>query len=421
MVLTFLFYGHGWYNRARSYLISPFEVDREVLLKLFGAKLYNRVLSSAIFFMIAAASFNGYYQKWHFRERCGAVCSFEAVQDGIAKRPFVYRQLIPILANFVTSLIPGQAITSQSHITDTGASSYFRQTVNSPLTRDEEWPLSYSVAYVIVFLSTWFAAIALFECGNAVGFAVPVSALAAGALVLLVPFLMSVGGYYYDYPELFFCAFSVWVAIRSDGWWILPIAVLATWNKETFPIFVMMLYPFLRVRHSRRGAVMRVLVIELACAAAFSWPCYLFRHNAPLRDDLTVDNPMLTIWNHIIAHLNFFLTTFFTVHHPEITYGLPGNDLLVLLFLALMAWTGWRGWAYLPRSVQLHAQIGAFVNVPLFLGFCQPGEWRDFGLLYIALFFLIAANVGEAFGLPFRAQSPIRAKTFAGDATVGDE
>lgn len=126
----------------------------------------------------------------------------------------------------------------------------------------------------------------------------------------------------------------------------------------------------------------------------------MFRYNLPLRDGLTVDSPLLTVLNHFQAHVAF-VVSFFSVDHREDTYGLPQNYIFMFLIFALIAWAVWHGWSYLPSSVQRHSQIGVIVNVPLFVGFCQPGEWRDLGFLYIVLFFVIAINTSDAFGLPF--------------------
>lgn len=170
--------------------------------------------------MTAATSFNGYYQKWHFRERCGTTCSSEAVQSGIARCPFVFRQLLLFVANTISGLVP-ENVRYRLVSGDVADFSYGRQTIGSSPGAESKWVLTYWIVYVMDFVSAWLAGTTLFECGNALGLAAPASALASGILILRVPFFMSVGGYYYDYPEVFFCALSFWVAMKLDGWWAL--------------------------------------------------------------------------------------------------------------------------------------------------------------------------------------------------------
>ena len=59
--------------------------------------------------MAAAASFNGYFDKWHFREAGTSAymagASFDAIVDGTAVRPYIYRQLLPAVANWIDARV----------------------------------------------------------------------------------------------------------------------------------------------------------------------------------------------------------------------------------------------------------------------------------------------------------------------------
>src|SRR3954447_2250566 len=73
------------------------------------SKQFQLVFFFILFFAAAAASFNGFYSKWHLRE-AGTTqylprVSFEAMIDGTADRPFVYRQMLPMVANWVDARI----------------------------------------------------------------------------------------------------------------------------------------------------------------------------------------------------------------------------------------------------------------------------------------------------------------------------
>jgi hypothetical protein len=55
----------------------------------------------------------------------------------------------------------------------------------------------------------------------------------------------------------------------------------------------------------------------------------------------------------------------------------------------------WRAWPFLPRAIQLHAQIAALINIPLYLLFVQPGKLRDLSMLYIAFVLVLAVNFNQ--------------------------
>jgi hypothetical protein len=80
-------------------------------LKLLGSKPYYGICSSALFFLVAAASFHGYFAKWHLGEAATQgeywrVNSFETILDSTADRPYVYRQLLPMVANWIDKRLP---------------------------------------------------------------------------------------------------------------------------------------------------------------------------------------------------------------------------------------------------------------------------------------------------------------------------
>lgn len=375
--------------------------------------VYRRVCCLTFFFLVAAASLNGFSdgtQLTPFDHDATAAqmiggystgAPLDAVIRGTAARPFVYRQLLPQVANWMSKRVP-ERIKSRLQAKATAKISYWTK-FTAPLAHDPEWFLSYWFLYALVLFSAWIAAIALFECCRAIGFSALASVSAAVTLILALPFFMTAGiyttGFYYDFPELAFCALCIWIALKRDWRWLVPVAILATLNKETFPLFVLMLYPILRMRYSRRKAWLRIGVIGAASAAAAGYLALKFRHNLPWRDSLSGDSYRATIWNHLAAHVKF-ARNFFTFSYQVRTYGLPESPLLVFVMLGLICWTVWRGWKYLPRPLRLHAKIGAAINIPLFLCFCLPGEWRDLSLLYTSLLCTIAANVAEWNGDP---------------------
>jgi hypothetical protein len=354
-----------------------------------ASKLYRYACLAIVFFVAASASFQGYYQKWHFREpgipggvgdRPGDNFDFAHILDGSSDRPYIYRQLIPTTVKWIDAAIP-----------ENTRSWFFRKygiaiqrqdtTFISPVSKDPVYFVRYQIFYYLNFLFAFVAAIAMFLVCRALNFATLPSAFASVLMTLIIPYMMSNGGYYYDYPELAFLALAVWMSMRFDWWWLIPLVALGTWNKESFLLAVLSLYPLLRHRASRWSALAGAGILALTAVAVYF---ALRLHFA--------GNPGSTVlfklqgWLTFFAHpQKFFLT--------EATYGIKAFKAFSPIPVALLIWTTIRGWKHLPRPVRQHAVIAAVINFPLFFLFCSPGEMRDLSLLYMVLLLLFAVNL----------------------------
>jgi hypothetical protein len=369
--------------------MQPEEMQR-MNRSAWPAKLYHRVCLAALFFVAAAASFNGSYAKWHFREAgvSGAMApaSFDAILNGTAARPYVYRQLLPAVARWLDGRIPRPWADQLFMARGSSGTTFISLFFDSPLARDRAWFVRYWIVYVLVFLFAWLAVCALYELGKAAGFRPVASALAAIAFILLMPYFCSVGGYFYDYPELAFMALAAWMALKCRWGWMVPLAALAACNHESFLFYVLALYPLLRLRTSRLSALVGTGTMVAACGLVYAALRWRFQGNGGG-----------AVENHALEQMRYLLDLFIN-SMKEKTYGLPMVQPLNLVFIALLVWTAVRGWRWLPRAFQRHAQIAAAINVPLFILFCSPGEWRNLSMLYVALFMLMAANVQEWMG-----------------------
>ena len=382
---SFFVFEQEW---ARSETMGA-QSDRKALIR----SLYYKACGFVLFFVVAAASFNGYYDKFRLLDidefgNLHSRLAFEPMLEGTASRPFVYRQLLPMTANWinrhVSTAVQTRLFTRYVH---TGIS-IGRDPYDSPVLHDPHYFLRYVLVYVMVFLFAWAAVYAMFHLARAVGNPPAASALAAMTLVLLFPYFLINAGFYYDYPELFFFALVVWMALKVDWWWILPVAALATWNKESFLSFTPALYPLLRQKTTRVGAVLRTGSILVACAAVYEPLRLRFRHNAGG-----------TVENHLREQFQAMLHPA-TLLTREWNYGLLGLQGLNPLTILLAMGTVWFGWHHLPRAIQRHALICLVINLPLFILFCAPGELRDLSMLYVPLLLLIAANLTQWSALP---------------------
>jgi len=358
--------------------------SRTVTIRFFYHAARFAVLF-AVFFVAAAASFEGYYQKWHFAEADmpgdHSRASFETMVDGTAWRPYVYRQLLPAIVNRIDQLV-SPATKHQLYERQTGGQddAWLFAISKSPTAQTEVYFFRYLVLYEASFAFALAATCAMYLVCLAVDAPPLVAAFACIVVILLIPNFQSNGGFFYDYPELAFMALAVWVALRFHWPWLIPIAALAAWNKESFLLFIPTLYPILK-RRSPRSALVATGLLYLVCGAVYLSLRIRFAHNpgAPAE-----------VW--LPEQLRYFLHPSQFLYQSEETYGVRMVKAYTLIPMLLIAFTVHRGWRYLPTTIQQHAQIAAAINIPLYLVLSYPGELRDLSLLYITFLLAVAAN-----------------------------
>ena len=354
----------------------------------FRSALYGRVCRLVLFVVAASASFSGYYQKWHFAEADmpgdDSYASIQAMLDGTAHRPTVARRLLPDVANWLEQVTPE---TVKARLAEWQASDdklIYAASV-SPTANDPRYAFRYLAIYAETSLSALLALFAMYLACRAAGVGEPGATFAPAILILLLPYLTVGGGFLYDYPELAFFALAVWAALRLRWWWLIPIAALGTWNKETFLLFLLTLYPLLRLRGSRLAAA-----AQTACLCAVSLAVLI-----PIRLRFA-GNPDGGAWAWWEGQQQFYTLRNLLFATDE-TYGVRLLSAYTLLPMALLVWTAVRGWKHLPRALQQQAKIAAAINLPLYVVFCNPGELRNLSMLYVALLLMVAGNLnGEA-------------------------
>jgi hypothetical protein len=352
------------------------------------AKFYSHICRFVLFFIAASISFSGYYQKWHFAEADmpgdDSYASIEAMLDGTAHRPSVYRNLLPATANWLDRSAP-QAFKVRLEKWPASSDDLPLYAISaSPTARNPQYAFRYLAMYVGTFLFALLAVYAMYLACRALAVPSPAMSFAPVILILLMPYFMVGGGFFYDYPELAFFALAVWAALRLRWWWLLPIAALGTWNKETFVLFLITLYPLLRRNASALTAALRIVALY-AVSLAILIPIRLrFAHN-PGSDPGSW-------WQ---AQIHFFLNARNMLLATDETYGMRTLAAYTLLPMALLVWTVARGWKHLPPAMQQHARIAAAINLPLYLVFCNPGEMRNLSMLFVTLMLLLAANLQQ--------------------------
>ena len=360
-------------------------------LNTLADRLFYIACCFLLYFVAAAVSFNGFYDKWHFGEDGVSGeddrFQFEMMMDGTAFRPYIFRQMLPSAANWIDHAIPRSFQTWLYNRQAAGTGARTDPFFESPTAENPVYFFRYLVVYGATFLFALLAVYALHLVCLALDLPPPAAVIAPVLVILLFPYFESVGGFFYDYPELAFFALAVWLALKVRWWWIVPVAALATWNKESFLFFIPTLYPFFRRRGSRFGASLAVAILCLVSVAVYV-PIRLHFAHSP-------GAPMESHWRdqlQYFQHWDYFLLG------TEKTYGVPMLKAFTLAPMALLTWAVSRAWPHLPPVVKRHAQIAAAINLPLYLLFCWPGELRDLSMLYVVLLLVLAVNLNHWIG-----------------------
>jgi hypothetical protein len=354
------------------------------------SRLYFHACCFILFFVAASISFDGYYQKWHFGEADvpgdNIRASFESMVDGTAYRPYVYRQLLPSIANWADGVVPTGTKDRLYDLQASGddADTRFASISDSATANSKPYFFRYLVLYIATFLCAWLSVWAMYLVCDALGAPEPAAVFAPVIFILLLPYLMSNGGFFYDYPELAFMSLAVWMAIRFDWWWIIPLAALGAWNKESFLLFIPTLYPFFRMNSTRNRAILSTGILCLVCAAVY----------LPIRLRFA-SNPGGTVELWWTSQLSYILHPRNLLYLTEETYGIRTLKAYTIIPVAMLVWTVWRGWRYLPSAIKRHGKIAAVINFPLFLLFGFPGELRGLSMLYVFLLLVIAGNLSS--------------------------
>jgi hypothetical protein len=361
----------------------------KLLSSCFSSKVYFSLCYGVLFVFAAAASFNGFLSKFPFIEpsKDGNIeSSFEVTMLlGTAERPYVYRHLIEDIANFANSTTPQgvKEVLYRMIFPSSPKSGSVRIEVFAALPQPlrHDWFYRYLILYALTFLGALASVVAMYLVCREFALPEPAAVLAPIIVILIAP---TAYVFPYDYIELAFLAAAVWFALRLDWWWLLPLAALAAWNKESFFFFMPTLYPLLRRRISRRTASVAVALLTFVCGLVYLYMRTRFANNAG---------------EAVIPQFLDHFRTHFGVHdllsRVDESYGVPIPEISTLLPTVLLLWTFARVWKRMPSVVRQHGLLAISINGPLYLFFCTPHEYRDLSLLSIFLLLAIAWNLTE--------------------------
>jgi hypothetical protein len=344
-----------------------------------------------VYFVAAGAGFSGFYTKWHLYEG-RAKNGIEAMLDGTAHRPFVYRQLLPSSANILERTLP-ESIKSRIEAQIVG---FWQRGTTGPVRSlppvEVKYAIRYYVVYYLAFLSLFGALFVMRAVCLRVGVNRIGSTLAPLALVSFTPYFLSGGGYFYDFPEWLFFAATVWLAISGWYWLLGPATIFATLNKESFLFFLPTIFPFIRARIGTARAV--TLVAFLIMLSGFT-------HY--IAEQPYLGNPGGAIEVHLLQNIQFY-PSIHSLFIRETNYGIhfnfSGYSAVTILLAGIVFAEGRK---VLAGEVRMHALLALAINIPMFALFCYPGEVRNLSMLLVTTLLLTAESLSEWSSRVFRS------------------
>jgi hypothetical protein len=339
---------------------------------------------AALYFMVAAAAHAGIFSKWAFRDNDSdsARLSLIKILDGTADRPFVYRQLLPMIANGLDEIVPGRLKRAVARL-DSGQhlDSVFSHATDSANPRFEfRYDAVYSMTFVSLLLSLFFLrAVCLRLTANSIG-----ATVAPAVFALFLPLLMTGGGYFYDLPELLLFAVAAWACVYRRAWLLPAVTLLGTLNKESFLLFLPALYPLLRIGYTPRWSKLMVvgcLTLSGVVGLLIKW---VYRHS-----------PGMAMENHLRENLYYYLNPHSYLGF-ELNYGILSPKEVSVISVALVLTVFLLGWRSMPASARQSLKIAAVINMPFFLVFCSGGELRNLSLCYVGFVCLICSAINSS-------------------------
>ncbi|MDR3793738.1 MAG: hypothetical protein P4L03_10195 [Terracidiphilus sp.] len=360
---------------------------------LSNRRLFHSVASYILFFIAGAAAFNGFYVKAGFADSAGYDYStgneldvkgprtLEPMLDGTGGRPYVFRQLLPFIANTIDRAIPSRIVDRLYNLRNSGGILLREKWCRSAVERDRIYFLRYWLIYILEIISFFLATLLGYWLCLSIGISRPASALAAISWILLFPFFIENGGYIYDPPEMVFFFLAALLAIKKRWIWLIPVAALATANKESFLFFIPLLYPLLRQYSSKVASI-----LHLGLAAI---PCILINIYLHLAYRL---NPGENMESHLGLQVSC-LRDRIVMNHFHMTYSVPHPQSENILSILFLTWAFVLAWKHIPKAFRLHFEIACGINLPLYIFFGFPGEIRALSFLYISFLVLLATHL----------------------------
>lgn len=339
-------------------------------------------------FIVTSAAFSGYFLKRAFydTDKLYGDLSVISMLEGSTQKPYVYRQLVPYLANSVENFFSEsskrkikQWITKdRGGVNNNVIYNKYAQAVDS---KNPNIIIKYYIVYIIAYVALFLSVFILRQVCIDQGADVASATLAPLIFILALPYLQTEGSFFYDLTELLFMALAVLMAQRRYYAYLIITVVIATLNKESFLAFSLALMPFLIQNLGFKKAFFYQIV--LVCIA--TTVNFLIKTHY-------VNNLGSAVEWHFFHQLQaiFSLSSYFSY---DFVYGMiapKGYNLFSIILLVIIVKQSYR---FLSPVIKRHTLAALAINLPLFLLFCYPGELRNLSFLFVSLNVMLSINI----------------------------
>lgn len=349
----------------------------------------NKILLIFIFYIVAAAAFEGFYTSYAFMDKLDERRSIERMVDETADRPFVYRQFMLQVSREIKNLMSEETqnnlIQKLTNINQTLGNTIieahygFAKIGNKSLI---EYHLIYYMCFGFIFFSMFlWREIATEITGNKI-----VGTLTACCFALIFP-LLEVRGVFYDCAELFFCALLAIFAYKGKWLGLILVAPIAAYNKEATLFFVLTLYPLLSATLPKKKAALVTIISAFLCGCVYLYVSAQYAGNLGGAVEYH-------FWDHLAwsLHIKGWVDTRFVYG----VYWFSGFAIFNILLIALVFKTAWKK---LPQIWRTHIKFLLIINVPLYILLCGEDEIRNFSMLYVGFVAMLSILIKEAINI----------------------
>jgi hypothetical protein len=319
---------------------------------------------------------------------------FNALLDYKSNRPFAFRVLTPFTINIGAELFSASFLEKHAAFL-TSQSPAIKRYYKGSYGLSPELGLKWHIAYVYLFATLVGTLIA---CRQLSLLFFPFNRMmcdyAPAAALLFLPLTFHLGGYIYDFPELFLLSLCL-LSIVSQRYCLFYVSyVLASLNKESnvliAPYLLISIYPFVQ-----RRKFYQHLMIALALGAIIVVGGRIAFHSNPGFGAVQRLSHNLAFW----LRGNYLVDSFSPIA-PLLRLPAPGNAcMLFLVIFGVFAF-----WRRKPQTVRNLVWVSLVINLPLFLALGYENEVRAlamaFPVMYLALLYTIyyvyhPKNMGE--------------------------
>lgn len=339
----------------------------------------SKIFLGAIFYIVAAASFNGFFLGYAFLDKVDQRRAFVQMYDETAHRPFIYRQFMIQLSKEIRAAMPKKM---QKFLIEK-FKEYDAIPAHYALSKIElRYSIEYHILYFMCFYFIFFSMFLWREIGIEITGNKTAGTLAACCFAVIFP-LLEVRGVFYDCAELLFFSAATLFALKGKWLALILIAPIAEYNKESFLFFLITLFPFLAVKFNLKKAAFITLTAVFLSGCVYLYLKMLYAGNLGGNVEF-----------HFLEHLDYMSQTdnwFFS----RFVYGVYWAGGVTFLNILLVGWIIKRTWKKLSATWKNHFKIAAAINIPLYMIFCYPNEIRNLSLLYISFIAMLSIFIKD--------------------------